>query len=71
MPIIKHTHGNASVERSGTGPTTTWLIRLEGQTSESTQEMRIRNKKDIEDLKRVIGQVEHAAKVLGEEPADL
>lgn len=67
MSTIKHRRGDVSLERSGTGANTQWTFVVEGQTSDAQQKLVLNNLKAVEDLKGLIGQVEHAAKVLNDE----
>ena len=67
MSSIKHTKGDVTLERSGAGPNTQSNFTVEGQTSDARQSLVINSPKVIEDLKAIIGQVEQAAKVLGQD----
>lgn len=70
MPTIAYEVGDVALERTGSGSNTQWKIKVKGQTSEPFQELIINKAVTVRSLKRVIGQVEHAAKVLGEDPVD-
>lgn len=64
---IEHTRGVVTLTRNHPAPNTQWVIVVEGQTSTVVQELIINSPQALADLKLLIGQVEHAAKVLGEE----
>ena len=69
MTEIKHTRGKVTLERTGNGgPNTQWKFEIEGQTGVPgvpTQTLIINEALVVNQLKEVIGQVEHAAKSLG------
>lgn len=67
---ISHTRGDVTLTRTGTGNIVQWAIVVEGPTSDATQGIVINSPQVIEDLKALIGQVEHAAKVLGDDSSD-
>jgi hypothetical protein len=71
MSTIKHARGDVTLERSGEGPSTQWLLHVVGQTAEPVQELVINDKQTLHDLKSLIGQVEAAAKVLGYDNGEL
>jgi len=64
MTTITHTRGNVTLTRGGSGANTQWKFIVDGQTSDAQQTLIINSPKDINDLKSIIGQVEHASKVL-------
>lgn len=61
---IVHSRGDVTLMRKGAGPNTQWTFTVEGQTSTPRQEFIINSAQVLADLKAIIGQVEHAAKVL-------
>ncbi len=69
MTEIKHTRGKVTLERTGDGgPKTEWKFEVAGQAAVPgvpTQTLIISDATTVNDLKAVIGQVEHAAKTLG------
>lgn len=66
MSTIAHTRGKVNLERNGAGPNTQWKLSVAGQTSTPFQELIINDPAVLRDVKDIIGQVEQAAKVLGE-----
>ncbi|ASZ74591.1 hypothetical protein KHO57_gp016 [Mycobacterium phage Phabba] len=64
MSEITHSRDKVRLTRRGEGPNTQWEFAVADQISGLPQQLIINELAVLEDLKALIGQVEHAAKVL-------